>query len=175
MSVPGNIGRRAFLAGGASGAALVAGTARAQDTPAANADGAFTYEIRRSPEEWRAQLSEDEYSILRDGRTEPNWTSSYAKENNPGTYHCVGCDLPVYRSEHWQELPIGFVFFTHAIPNAVLTGIDTTDYNGALPEPLELIEVHCRRCGSHFGHVIVFDGATPLHCINGTALSLQSA
>ncbi|EKE45648.1 hypothetical protein OCGS_0265 [Oceaniovalibus guishaninsula JLT2003] len=166
--------RRAFLSGAAGGALLAAAPARAQDTQAAGSDGTFAYEVTRSPDEWRAALTDEQFRVLREGATERPNISPYASRNDPGTYRCIGCDLPLFRSDHWTELPMGFVFFTQAIPNAVLLGIETTDYNGLMPEPIELTEVHCRRCGGHLGHIIAPD-ADPLHCINGTALRLDPA
>ena len=175
MQIRSTLKRRSFLAAAAGGAVLTAGAARAQDNPAAHSDGSYTYEVEKSPEEWRSVLSEEQFTILRDGKTEKNWTSDYARKNNPGTYHCVGCGLALYSSEYYSPQKIGFVFFDHGFPNAVMLGIDESDYNGALPEPEVFVEAHCRRCGGHLGHIIVLDGATPLHCINGTALHLRGA
>ena len=173
------LSRRAILAGtaatAAAGATLAAPrVARAGDTPAAGATEPFAYEVTRSEGEWRARLSKKEYEILRDGGTEFPTTSPYWNTNDPGTYHCKGCDLPLYSSEHYSPQKIGFVFFDHSFPNAVLTGIHTDDYNGSLPQPKVFMEVHCRRCGSHLGHIVTVKGK-PLHCINGTALKLEDA
>ncbi len=170
------LSRRALLSGSAAmgAAALAAPAVRAQGTPADSAETEFAYEITRTEAEWRAQLSELEYAILREGNTERTFISSYASEDNPGLYHCKGCDLPLYSSEWYSPQEIGFVFFEHSIPNAVLTGIDITDYNGALPEPTEFFQVHCRRCGSHLGHIVAIRGQV-LHCINGTSLRLEPA
>ncbi len=168
-------------------AAAFAPAAVAQ-TPAAS--GAVTYEVTRTEAEWRAMLSEADSAILRDGATEvpksdPLWDSTEA-----GMYACKGCDLPVYDA-HWKVVvDIGFLFYRHSEPDAVLTGIDRSVYSqfggaaGAMgpvvPEGLSeadlkaldtllLIEVHCRRCASHLGHVVIAEGKL-LHCINGAAL-----
>ena len=78
--------------------------------------------------------------------------------------------MPLYQSGWKEILSIGWVFFRHSEPNAVLTGLDWPD--GAEETPgstLAQMEAHCRRCGSHLGH-IVFAENKLLHCINGTAL-----
>ena len=170
--------RRTFLTGAAGGAAFLATQgASAQDSPAANSDGSFRYEIEKSAEEWKEQLTDAEFTILRDGKTEPRFESPYARNNEPGVYHCKGCDLPIYESRFYSAQPVGYVFFDHCIPNSVLTGIDETDYNGALPEPEYFVEVHCRRCGSHLGHIFD-DGPAPTgkrHCLNGVSLVFRAA
>jgi peptide-methionine (R)-S-oxide reductase len=128
------------------------------DQPATSASG-FRYEVRRTEAEWRAKLTEDELKILREGGTEPRNSSPLATETRNGTYACKGCDLPTYSSSQKVILPQGWVFFSHSYENAVLTGID----NGQ-------IEAHCRRCGSHLGHILYVQSMI-VHCINGSALN----
>lgn len=170
-----NISRRALLTG--TGATLAA-TSILRQANAANADfragvgTPYQFEVQRSDAEWRARLSDLEYQILRRGETEFPTTSPYWNTNDPGVYHCKGCDLPLYSSEHYAPQQIGFAFFHHSDPDAVLTGIHSADYNGAWDEPKLLIEAHCRRCGGHLGHILLINGEV-LHCINGTALELK--
>ena len=166
--------RRAFLAltAGAAPAALIAGA------PAARAaeDGAFGYEVVRSDEQWREMLDDTEFGILREGATERPGSSPLVQEERAGIYCCKGCDLTLYESRYKVVLA-NYVFFYNAVPDALLMGIDTFNPygDGAADDPAEhLIEVHCRRCGSHMGHVLkVLDKA--LHCINGTALTFEPA
>lgn len=166
--------RRTFLAltAGAAPAALIAGApaARAAD------DGAFTYDVVRSDEQWREMLDETEFGILREGATERPDSSPLVREERAGLYRCRGCELTVYESRYKVVLA-NYVFFYNSVPDAMLMGIDTLNPYGAgeSEDPAEhLIEVHCRRCGSHMGHVLkVLDKA--LHCINGAALTFESA
>lgn len=168
------LSRRAVLTG--STAALVGFAA----TDAARADlGAgeeFVYEIQRTEAEWRDRLTRTEYRILRDGGTEWRNSSPLRNEQREGTYHCKGCGLPVYTSDWKVRLDIGWVFFTQSRPNTVLMSIDSAPaYGGenSMPEPSDaLIETHCRRCGSHFGHLVAGNG-TVLHCINGASLVFE--
>ncbi len=166
--------RRAVLALGAAAApaALLAAT------PRARADGdAFAYEVVRSDAGWREMLTETEYEIMRAGGTERPGSSPLAEEARAGGYHCRGCELPLYDGLYKVVLPMGFVFFYNSVPNAILMDVDTYNPYGAgeAGDPYDhLIEVHCRRCGSHLGHILrILDKA--LHCINGTSMTFRPA
>ena len=159
--------RRDFLTTTAiAGAATMLGTsASAKDSDS------FAYEVTRTDAEWRAQLTDGEYNILRENGTEWPESSPYWDDYSEGMFHCVGCDLPLYSSEWRAPLELGWVFFFHAEENAILTGIDkAADYSMGRNPARTLIESHCRRCGSHLGHILVAGGKL-VHCINGTSLS----
>lgn len=123
----------------------------------------FEFEIQRTDAQWRARLNEEEYRILRRGGTEPRHTSPLATENASGIYACKGCDLPIYSSTHKVILDRGWAFFRHSYENATMTAIDN-----------DQIEAHCRRCGSHLGHILYVEREI-LHCINGSALTFTTA
>ncbi|MEM9247896.1 MAG: peptide-methionine (R)-S-oxide reductase [Pseudomonadota bacterium] len=169
--------RRRFLAAAATAPLAVGAASRghAMIDPPLETDP-FTYEIQRTEAEWRARLSPEEYEILRDGWTELPRTSALWNERREGNYGCRGCGLHVY-SSNWQ-VPIdkGWVFFAHAEPTTVMMSIDGPqqaygmDPNG----PGAMIEVHCRRCGSHLGHILIVEGKL-VHCINGAALTFTPA
>ncbi len=166
--------RRSFLAGSALSLAA-APMARAAGTglpvPEGAGDRSFAYEIQRTDEEWRAMLSRDEYVILRGGSTELPHTSPLVEETRTGIYRCKGCGLDIYDSVWKEPLDIGYVFFRQSVENAVLLGTDGQPAYGRDNSGFRaLIEVHCRRCGSHLGHIVSIDN-WPLHCINGTALT----
>lgn len=168
--------RRAFL-GTAALAALSIARPRRADAATVAAD-TFTFEIQRTEAEWRAMLSDEEFAILREGATEPAKSSPWWQSREEGSYACRGCDLPLYVSR-WQTYPdIGWVFFRQSVPNAVMMGIDQRNPYGGneemVPDELSLIETHCRRCGSHLGHIIAVRGDA-LHCINGTSLTFSPA
>ena len=96
--------------------------------------------------------------------TEPAGSSPLDRERRRGTFHCAGCDLPVYSSRAKFDSGTGWPSFWAALESAVGTAED-----GALF--LRRTEVHCRRCG---GHLIFDDGPPPTglrHCINGIALT----
>lgn len=170
--------RRHVLAAGvtaAASAALAPVPARAAaSTPAA--DERFAYEVTRSLPEWLRHLTEPQFQVMRLGRTEPARSSPLWEETAAGTYCCQGCDLTLYDGEWKVVLEIGWVFFRHSEPDAVLTAVDAGDnpYGGMNGVDSAMVELHCRRCGSHLGHLVSIAGA-PMHCINGVALDFRAA
>jgi len=128
------------------------------------------YEIGYTEEEWKSRLSEEEFRIMRKGGTEHKKTSPLWKEVRAGAYNCKGCDLGVYDSDYKVPLNKGWVFFSHSEPDSVLTGIDPIDNYGWRAKKKKIIEAHCRRCGSHLGHILYVEKKI-VHCINGAALT----
>ncbi|WP_341368561.1 peptide-methionine (R)-S-oxide reductase [Yoonia sp. BS5-3] len=135
----------------------------------------FDYEINRSEAEWRALLSDGDYSILREGSTEIPKSSPLWNETREGQYNCKGCDLPQYSSATKVVLDKGWLFFTASEPNSQLM---SQDIQGEMAEAVDLdpfdvlIEAHCRRCGSHIGHILPVIGKA-LHCVNGASLNFE--
>ncbi|KPB02932.1 peptide-methionine (R)-S-oxide reductase MsrB [Ahrensia marina] len=168
--------RRSFLKYssifGANIALLGAGVAptRAAKGPYPPEAGDMTYEITKTPEEWRAILSDAEFAVLREEDTERAFTSPLNDEKRDGTFHCRGCDLPVYASETKFKSGTGWPSFYDNIDDAVRTKEDNTFFSTRT-------EVHCRRCGGHLGHIFE-DGPEPTglrHCLNGLALTFKPA
>ncbi len=132
----------------------------------------FTYEIQRSDEEWQALLSPEEYLILREGNTEAPKSSPLWNEKQPGDYRCKGCGLLAYSSTYKIILQKGWVFFTRSEPDSTLNGVDLqAEYGDTTLH--ELTEAHCRRCGSHLGHIVYLNKRI-LHCINGASLTFEA-
>ena len=165
--------RRHVLSGSAALAGLVAFGSRARaDVPAGR--DPFDYEVTRSEADWRALLG-DAYPIMRGGKTEPQRSSPLWAESAPGAYHCKGCDLKHYDAELKVNLPKGWLFFTASEPNSQLMSQDGPAEMADASTALDVaIEVHCRRCGSHIGHILLVSGRV-LHCINGAALHFSPA
>jgi peptide-methionine (R)-S-oxide reductase len=134
----------------------------------------FDYEITKTEAEWREQLSDHEYTILREGDTEKPKSSPLWNETADGSYHCKGCDLPHYSSAAKMVLDKGWLFFTVSEPNAQLMSQDSRAEMAEDADPFEsTIEVHCRRCGSHVGHILPVIGRA-LHCVNGASLTFHA-
>jgi peptide-methionine (R)-S-oxide reductase len=136
----------------------------------APARAAEKFEIEKTDEEWRAQLTPQQYQILRKEGTERPWTSPLLKEHRKGIFACAGCDLPLFSSATKFESGTGWPSFYQPLENAVGKNEDRT--LGMLRS-----EIHCRRCGGHLGHVFD-DGPKPTglrYCMDGYALVFHPA
>ncbi|SMO79070.1 peptide-methionine (R)-S-oxide reductase [Thalassovita litoralis] len=143
---------------------IIAGILCSAAFPLRAAEGRF--EVTRTKAEWRAMLTDLEYAVLREEATETAFSSPLDKESREGTYHCKGCDLPLYSSAQKYDSGTGWPSFWQSLPNAVDTKPDNTLF-------ATRTEVHCRRCGSHLGHIFD-DGPQPTgkrHCLNGVSLT----
>ena len=146
----------------AAAAATVAGrwTASAADQP----KGSFA--VTKTEEEWKQVLTKEQFHVLRKHGTERAFTSPLDKFYQPGTYHCAGCDLPLFASDTKFDSGTGWPSFNDPIPGSTETHIDHSHF-------MVRTEVHCATCGSHLGHVFE-DGPPPTHlryCINGIAMN----
>jgi peptide-methionine (R)-S-oxide reductase len=165
-----DIKRRGFLTG-FSGIAVGIGLTRSAHASSYPLGEDISFEVQRSDKKWRDMLTTHEYGILREGKTEKAKSSPLWNETHDGKYHCKGCGLTNYEGRWKTIIDKGWVFFFHAVPNAVLMGIDgDIPEFGAMTTGSEAnTELHCRRCGSHLGHyVYIKDRKT--HCINGASL-----
>ncbi|MCX7644986.1 MAG: peptide-methionine (R)-S-oxide reductase MsrB [Rhodobacteraceae bacterium] len=133
--------------------------------------GETPFEITRTEAEWRAMLSGPEYAVMREAATEPPGSSPLAGHFAPGTYHCRGCDLPLFASADKYDSGTGWPSFHTALAGALGTREDRRFL-------FQLrTECHCRRCGCHLGHVFD-DGPPPTgrrYCINGLSLVFRPA
>lgn len=125
-----------------------------------------TFTVTKTEAEWKAQLTEKQYYILREAGTERPFSSPLNKNYKKGVYHCAACDTPLFKSEHKFDSGTGWPSFDREIKGNVAYGTDTKI--GYTRD-----EEHCATCGGHLGHVFN-DGPRETtgkrHCINGTAL-----
>ena len=128
------------------------------------------FEITKSKREWKQILTDLEYKVMRKEGTERAYTSPLDKLFDKGIYHCKGCDLPLYSSDHKYNSGTGWPSFWKALPGAIGTKTDKKFF-------MVRTECHCSRCGSHLGHIFD-DGPQPTgkrHCINGVSLRFKKA
>ncbi len=124
----------------------------------------------RSQAEWRARLTVEQYRITRRHGTERPYSGGYLNCSTPGTYCCVCCGAPLFRSESKFDSGTGWPSFRAPLPDAPL---GTREERRLLSRRTE---VHCLHCAAHLGHVFS-DGPQPggmRYCINSAALSLDA-
>ena len=134
------------------------------------AQAAEKFEIEKTDAEWRAQLTPQQYDILRKQGTERPWSSPLLKEHRKGTFACAGCDLPLFASETKFESGTGWPSFWAPLEHAVDESEDRSF-------GMTRTAVSCRRCGGHLGHVFT-DGPKPTglrYCMNGVALKFAAS
>ncbi|MCU0535258.1 MAG: peptide-methionine (R)-S-oxide reductase MsrB [Hydrococcus sp. Prado102] len=126
------------------------------------------FEINKPEEEWRKDLTPEQFHVLRKHGTERAGTSPLDKQYGKGTYVCAGCGQPLFTSETKYNSRTGWPSFYAPLEEAIGTSVDRTLF-------MVRTEVHCSRCGGHLGHVFD-DGPAPTgkrYCMNGAALDFK--
>lgn len=104
------------------------------------------FEITKTPAEWKAQLSEEAYAVLREKATERPFTGTYDKHFENGLYVCAGCENPLFTSDTKFDSHCGWPSFDAALKGSVIYEKDNS-YG------MQRVEVMCAKCGGHLGHV----------------------
>ena len=159
--------RRFLMAGGAIGA--VAAYAVPWWSRELHADSADqTFAVMHSDDDWRKQLTPEQYAVLRHSSTERPYTSPLLHETRPGTFDCAGCAQELFSSTTKFDSHTGWPSFWAPLAKAVGEQRDAS---------LGMIRtsVHCSNCGGHLGHVFS-DGPQPTglrYCMNGVAMTFK--
>jgi peptide-methionine (R)-S-oxide reductase len=123
-----------------------------------------TFEVVKSDEEWRRQVTPEQYHVLREHGTERAGTCALLHEKRSGSFTCAGCGNVLFKSGPKFESGTGWPSFFAPIEGAVAESVDRSHF-------MTRTEVHCRRCGGQLGHVFE-DGPPPTglrYCINAVA------
>ncbi|WP_328320435.1 peptide-methionine (R)-S-oxide reductase MsrB [Streptomyces sp. NBC_00388] len=128
------------------------------------------YDIEKPDEQWRAELSEAEYAVLRKAGTEPAFAGEYTDTETTGVYACRACGSELFRSDTKFASHCGWPSFYDPKDTDAVELIEDRSHG------MRRIEVRCAKCGSHLGHVFEGEGyPTPTdqrYCINSISLRL---
>lgn len=131
----------------------------------------YNYEVQKSEEEWKAQLNDLEYEVLRNEGTERAFTGKYVDWKEKGTFICNACQNPLFTSETKFKSGTGWPSFYDVINDKAILEKADNKYGW------NRVEVECGRCGSHLGHVFE-DGPKPTglrYCINSVSLDFKAS
>ena len=134
------------------------------------ADQQKTYDVQKSDDQWRQELSPEEYQVLRQAGTERPWTGELLDESRSGLYTCAACHAELFKSGTKFDSGCGWPSFYESVRPGAVDLIEDTSLG------MVRTEVRCATCGSHLGHVFPDGFGTPTgdrYCMNSLSLSFE--
>ena len=128
-----------------------------------------SYPLHKSDAQWREQLDPMQYQVARHAATERAFSGKYWDHFEAGRYDCIGCGAPLFASDTKFDAGCGWPSYASAIDDAAVERLRDASHG------MVRVEVRCRRCGSHLGHVFD-DGPAPRgerFCINSAAIDFE--
>ena len=125
--------------------------------------------ITKSKEQWKSILSEESYLVTRESATERPFTGKYWNFDKDGTYHCICCATPLFKSDTKFDAGCGWPSFFLPVDNQSIKEIEDNSFG------MSRIEVKCTNCDAHLGHVFN-DGPEPSglrYCINSVSIDFE--
>ena len=125
--------------------------------------------IKKTNDEWRSTLSEESYRVTRESATERPFSGKYWNFDQEGSYHCICCSTPLFKSDTKFDAGCGWPSFFLPVDNQSIKEIEDNSFG------MSRIEVKCSNCDAHLGHVFN-DGPEPSglrYCINSVSIDFE--
>ena len=130
----------------------------------------MTHAVEKTDEQWREELSPEEYAVLRQAGTERAFTGPLLDEHRTGIYSCRACGNELFRSDTKFESHCGWPSFYDPLNSDAVETLEDRSHG------MVRVEVRCKRCGSHLGHVFPDAPQTPTgdrYCMNSISLTFE--
>ncbi|MGB1248465.1 MAG: peptide-methionine (R)-S-oxide reductase MsrB [Chitinophagales bacterium] len=129
------------------------------------------FEIEKTDDQWKEELSDEQFDVLCGGATEAPFTGEYLYNKEEGSYNCAACDNPLFSSDTKYDSGSGWPSFYEQVDKEAIKEIDDYSYG------MKRTEIVCAQCGGHLGHVFddgPSDKTGMRYCVNSVSLQFES-